>query len=616
LLAKEAEKIIIPRYISRKDTEGLPTLIIFNDGSKLAMCVAAYIRWKTKSGEYHTQLISAKAKVTPLERMTIPRSEMQSALIGVRLSKAIQDACGYEYEEVVHITDSECSIATLAKDSTALKEFMANRCSEIRSYTSMKQWEHVKSDDNIADLGTRINATIEDIEEGSDWQQGPPWLRLNRDQWPVTGDIGPEHIPKEELIKPKLCSLVTTTTPLIELKHWRMRTYTLLIQSTARVFAAIENKSFKNNEVTSSIEKAEKYWIKQSMTKYTSEAMKGGHLSSLRATTDENEVIVLSSRAQKGLKSNYNQDSFPILMSADPFAFLWMKHIHDENHSGRTKTVAKSRRKFWIVRAGRVFEKVKSACYRCKILEKQLAMQQMSALPESRLAIAPIFNTTSIDLFGPLTIKDTVKKRTSMKVWGFIATCAATRAIHIDVTEGYSTDAILQTLRKFVTLRGCPSEIISDQGSQMKSAAKDLTENWDWTTVSNWASSKKIEWTIVPAEGQHQNGLSESMVKSVKRSIKHVIGENVLTFSELQLAFFEIANIINSHPLGVVPGSDSDDPTPITPNDLMLGRSTNEVPQGPFSTNVSKTKRFIYVQNIVDDWWNKWNDLVLPSLVI
>ena len=47
----------------------------------------------------------------------------------------------------------------------------------------------------------------------------------------------------------------------------------------------------------------------------------------------------------------------------------------------------------------------------------------------------------------------------------------------------------------------------------------------------------------------------------------------------------------------------------------MLGRSTNEVPQGPFRTNVSKTKRFLYVQNIVDDWWNKWNELVLPSLV-
>ena len=127
LLAKEAEKLRFERCISGEVGEGLPTLIIFNDGSKLAMCAVAFIRWRLKSGEYHSKFIAAKAKVTPLERMTIPRSEMQSALIGVRLSKVIQEACGYEYEEVVHITDSQCSIATLAKDSTALKEFMANR---------------------------------------------------------------------------------------------------------------------------------------------------------------------------------------------------------------------------------------------------------------------------------------------------------------------------------------------------------------------------------------------------------------------------------------------------------------------------------------------------------
>ena len=49
----------------------------------------------------------------------------------------------------------------------------------------------------------------------------------------------------------------------------------------------------------------------------------------------------------------------------------------------------------------------------------------------------------------------------------------------------------------------------------------------------------------MPAEGQHQNGLTESLIRSVKRSMKHVIGDNVLIFSELQLAFYAIMNIIN-----------------------------------------------------------------------
>jgi hypothetical protein len=120
---------------------------------------------------------------------------------------------------------------------------------------------------------------------------------------------------------------------------------------------------------------------------------------------------------------------------------------------------------------------------------------------------------------------------------------------------------------------------------------------------------KSIKWTIVPAEGQHQNGLSESLIKSVKRSIKHVIGENVLSFSELQLAFFEIANLINSRPIGIKPGSDCDDLIPITPNDLLYGEQSNEVPQGPFQHKVSIAKRFLYVQTLIDNWWCKWNEL-------
>ena len=348
---------------------------------------------------------------------------------------------------------------------------------------------------------------------------------------------------------------------------------------------------------------------------YTTAAYEKGHLKSLRPRIDENGIISLSSRAQEGLKLHYKQDCFPILTSADPLAFLWMKYVHDESHSGRTKTVAKSRRKFWIVRAGRLYEKVRSLCYQCRKLDKELAEQQMAALPECRLAIAPIFNTTSIDLIGPYTIRDAVKKRVTMKVWGLIATCAATRTIYIDLADSYSTDSLLKTIRKFILNRGCPTEFISDQGSQMKSAAKDLTKNWDWSIVSNWMSSRKITWTVVPAEGQHQNGLTESLVKSVKRSIEHMIGDTILTFSELQLAFYEIANVVNSRPIGIVPGADSEDPTPITPNDLLLGRSSNEVPQGPFVHNVSNARRYQYVQSMVDDWWQKWYNLVLPSLV-
>ena len=242
----------------------------------------------------------------------------------------------------------------------------------------------------------------------------------------------------------------------------------------------------------------------------------------------------------------------------------------------------------------------------------------MAPLPKNRLSLSPTFYIISLDLFGPIEIKDTVKQRSRKKVWGVIFNCTSTRALYLDLTEDYGTDSILQTIRRFVAIRGCPAEIQSDQGSQLMSAAKDIAEpleDWNWKPIYTWAANHKIKWTIAPAEGQHQNGLSESLIKSVKRTIKHKIGQLTLTFSQLQMIFFEIANIINSRPIGIISGSDPDHPNPITPNDLILGRSTSEVPQRPFDSNKSATKRFRFLQNLVTEWWDCWYQTVLPNLV-
>ena len=98
----------------------------------------------------------------------------------------------------------------------------------------------------------------------------------------------------------------------------------------------------------------------------------------------------------------------------------------------------------------------------------------MAPLPKSRMALSPTFHTILLDLFGPIIIRDTVKKRCHKKVWSVIFNCTVTRALYLDITEDYGTYAILQTIRRFVSIRGCPAEIQPDQGSQLVAAAKDI----------------------------------------------------------------------------------------------------------------------------------------------
>ena len=82
------------------------------------------------------------------------------------------------------------------------------------------------------------------------------------------------------------------------------------------------------------------------------------------------------------------------------------------------------------------------------------------------------------------------------------------------------------------------------------------------------------------ADAPWQNGISEALIKSVKRAITLAIGESVMTFSELQTVCFEAANLINERPIGRHPTS-PDDESCLCPNDLLLGRSTSRVPSGP-----------------------------------
>ena len=315
---------------------------------------------------------------------------------------------------------------------------------------------------------------------------------------------------------------------------------------------------------------------------------------------------MLGSRALEGMCTYYERKEFPILAYGDPIAYLWMQQVHEEDHTGITRTTAKSRRRFWIVRGRDLARKIKKSCYTCRRRDKELAQQQMAPLPKSRQSMTPTFHEVSMDLFGPYIIKDAVKKRTRMKVYGVVINCMSTRALHIDIAEDYSADAVQQVLIKFMALRGCPSVIHSDKGSQLEATANEL---------KTWAVAHKIKWYVAPAEGQHRNGASEALIKSIKQTLSHVIGETVLTFAGLQTVFYEVANIVNSRPIGIVSGSDPVQPSPITPNHLLLGRATSEAVEVPLENTSSTNKRLRFLHTLVNDWWRRWYENVLPSLV-
>ena len=88
-----------------------------------------------------------------------------------------------------------------------------------------------------------------------------------------------------------------------------------------------------------------------------------------------------------------------------------------------------------------------------------------------------------LDLFGPFSCRGDVNPRRTKKTWAVVIEDANSGAVHLDIVQDYSTQAVLMTLCCFGVLRGWPGVICSDPGSQLEAASGKL-ENW-WLTMGD-----------------------------------------------------------------------------------------------------------------------------------
>ena len=55
-------------------------------------------------------------------------------------------------------------------------------------------------------------------------------------------------------------------------------------------------------------------------------------------------------------------------------------------------------------------------------------------------------------------------------------TCLATRVVHLEITQSLETNASIQSFLRFISRRGKPSEIYSDNGSNFRGAEYEFNE--------------------------------------------------------------------------------------------------------------------------------------------
>ena len=89
----------------------------------------------------------------------------------------------------------------------------------------------------------------------------------------------------------------------------------------------------------------------------------------------------------------------------------------------------------------------------------------------------------------------------------------------------------------------------------------------------------------------------------------------MLSFSDLQTVFFEVANLLNETPIGRHPTLPEEGHY-LCPNSLLLGRATIRVPGGPFKSPTNSQQRFEFKHTLVDNYWNRMMRDYFPSLIV
>lgn len=150
-------EIRIPRsYFQKAQSHQVKNLQlhIFTDAGEKAYGCVAYFR-AVVNGEIMCALVMSRAKVAPLKQLSIPRLELQAAVLGARLVRTIQESHTFKIQQTFLWTDSQTVLSWIRSDQRRYKQFVGFRIGEILSRTKLADWRWTPTKLNEADKLTK-----------------------------------------------------------------------------------------------------------------------------------------------------------------------------------------------------------------------------------------------------------------------------------------------------------------------------------------------------------------------------------------------------------------------------------------------------------------------------
>ncbi|XP_049294136.1 uncharacterized protein LOC125769445 [Anopheles funestus] len=500
-------------------------LHIFVDAGKDGFAAVGYFRFESEDHR-EVVLIGAKTRVAPLKYTSIPRLELQAAILGVRLMKAIETAHRIKIDRRYLWTDSKDVLCWLNADHRKYSIYVAHRVSEILENSTVNEWHWVSTKRNVADEGTKWSNLNRHFTSGS-WFQGPEFLQQPENAWQL--DSFQPRMTEEE-IKSTL-SFHRVSTPVINFErfsNWRRlhRAIAYLwrfINNTRSPMAARQCGHLTTDELRQAersifieVQKTEfpedYHLLKENKSGTKNNSNKNGPLFRRSAYIDDNDVLRVRGRIDACRYVGDNTKRPIILPKRSWVTDLVVAEYHWKyKHQNHQTVMNEVRQRFDIPALRSACHRVRSNCFICRIRQAYPRPPVMSELPLARLSpFTRPFSYTGIDYFGPFLV---ASGRRQEKRWGVLFTCLTVRAIHIEVAHSLNTSACIIALRNFIARRGTPIEIVTDRGTNFVGAdreLKDAAKQIDLDELIDAVYLPDTKWRFNPPGAPHFGGAWES----------------------------------------------------------------------------------------------------------
>ncbi|XP_075150976.1 uncharacterized protein LOC142225089 [Haematobia irritans] len=560
----------------------------FSDASEKAYAAALYVRIKGKTST-SVHLICCKTKVAPLKTLSIPRLELCGATLLTEMIDHIIPQLRIHDYTIFCWTDSTIVLSWLAKPPCFWSTFVANRVSKITQVVNPSNWFHVRSENNPADLASR-GVYPNDLHNNQLWWHGPPWLANPEYTWPRLDDMTHESIDLERKYIKVHFSYYSDFEDVLD----RFSSFPKSVRVVAYMYRFFYNThpKYRSNftKQSSNISSAEILQVQKNIlimtqkayfpNEYLALSAKKGISSSspilsLNPFIDEEGIMRVCGRLASSPALSYNERHPSILPYNCQLSRLLVRFTHEISiHGGNQLVHRLLRLQFWIIKVKNLIKTTINKCKACILYKQRCQRQMMSALPPERSELSRPFTHTGLDFTGPFDLKN-FSGRGCRVTKGYVCVfiCFATKAIHLEATTDLSTNTFLAAFSRFVSRRGCPLHLHSDNGTNFVGASKILAREFllaSQQAIETNYGVHNITWHFIPPGAPHMGGLWEAGVKSFKSHFRKVAGNTKHTFEEFQTLLSKIESCLNSRPLCPI-SQDPSDLSALTPGHFLIG---------------------------------------------